>query len=117
MALTQRKRKLIEALHEYYGIITPACKAAHVSRKTYYNWCKADPEFKIAADEALDIALDFVESRLFDNIKSGNVLSQMFYLKCRGKERGYIEKTESDISGNLNLGITKRIITEKIDDK
>jgi len=117
MALTHRKRRLIEALKMHHGIITPACESAGVSRKTYYNWMHADDEFKKAAAEQYDIALDFVESKLFNNIEAGNILSQIFYLKCKGKERGYVERTESDINGNLTLAITKRIITEKIDDK
>ena len=43
-------------------------------------------------------ALDFAETALFDQIKDGNPQSTMFYLKTKGKLRGYTERSELDIS-------------------
>jgi len=115
MAKNHRKHKVLEALQISHGIVTAACKSAHVTRKTYYSWLKKDALFKAQVDQIQDVALDFVESKLLTNIESGNVLAQMFYLKCRGKSRGFVEKVESDISGTLKLDIVKRII--KTDDE
>ena len=41
-----------------------------------------------------DVALDFAESALHDNIKNGKEASIIFYLKTKGKNRGYVERQE-----------------------
>jgi hypothetical protein len=41
-----------------------------------------------------NIALDFAESSLHKQIQSGVPASTIFYLKTRGKGRGYIERQE-----------------------
>jgi len=43
-----------------------------------------------------NIALDFAESQLHKQIKEGNSTSTIFYLKTKGKKRGYIERQEHD---------------------
>jgi hypothetical protein len=43
------------------------------------------------------VALDTAESALFNQIKEGNVTSIIFYLKTKGRRRGYVERQE--ISG------------------
>lgn len=42
--------------------------------------------------DILDTALDFVEGKLLENIAEGDVTSIIFYLKPKGKHRGYTEK-------------------------
>lgn len=108
--LTPRQRKLLKCLVEYHGIVSPACESAHISRKTHYQWCLSSPEYKQAVADIREQAIDWVESKLHKNIENGNVLSQIFFLKCLGKERGYVEKTETDISGHLQLDINKTVV-------
>lgn len=88
----RRKNALIKALVEHFGIVSIACKAAGTTRKTFYKYYRDDPEFKARADEVQDYALDHAESQLHRNIMAGKEISLLFYLKCKGKSRGYIEK-------------------------
>ena len=53
-------------------------------------------------------ALDFAESRLFKQIEDGVPSSTIFYLKTKGKHRGYVERSELD----LNLPTTIKVIYE-----
>ena len=48
------------------------------------------------------MALDFAESQLHKQIQNGEVSSTIFYLKTKGKKRGYIERQEiaADVSVN-----------------
>jgi len=90
------KKNLIEALIKSMGVVQQACKEVGISRTTYYEYYKTDPEFKEAVDDCKNIALDFAESQLMANIKDKKEASIMFYLKTQGKKRGYIEKQEID---------------------
>jgi len=85
---------MIEALEKSLGIVTAACKAVGISRDTHYRWMKEDAEYKAQVTELGDVALDFAESHLHKLIKEGNPASTIFFLKTKGKERGYVERQE-----------------------
>jgi hypothetical protein len=109
----ERKKSLLGALEAKYGIVTDACRETGVERSTFYNWLKTDPAFKAAVDELQDVAIDYVEGKLFERISGVEVVKGVdkdgkeiiyslppdvqaisLYLKTRGKKRGYIERTE-----------------------
>lgn len=89
-----QKKLMIEALEKSLGIVTSACKAVGISRETHYRWLREDEHYKDAVTSIDDIALDFAESQLHKQIKDGEVSSTIFYLKTKGKRRGYIERQE-----------------------
>lgn len=93
---TLRKEAVLTALELSLGIVTSACKEAEVPRRTFYQWCEDDKDFKAAVDDISEIALDYAESKLFKLIKSEVPSSVYFYLKTKGKKRGYIERQEID---------------------
>lgn len=112
------KKALLEALEKSMGVVTDACKLVGISRVTYYEYYNNDEEFKASVDDISNVALDFVESKLFEKIngvsigklnEKGEVESYkvppsdtalIFYLKTKGKKRGYIERQEIDITQN-----------------
>ena len=89
-----QKRAMIEALEKSLGVVTTACKSVGIARSTHYDWMDADPEYKKAVDGLQDVALDFAESKLFKSIENGSDTATIFYLKTKGKKRGYIERQE-----------------------
>ncbi len=89
-----QKEAMIQALERSLGIVTTACRAVGISRQTHYNWLKDDSEYKAQCEDLHNVALDFAESQLHAQIKAGVPSSTIFYLKTRGKERGYIERQE-----------------------
>lgn len=93
---TLKKKALIEAMEKSLGIVTKACKSVDVQRSTYYKWLKEDEDFRRAIELIEDVALDFVESKLHEQIKENNTPATIFYLKTKGKGRGYIERSEID---------------------
>ncbi len=94
------KKTMLQALEQTLGIVTAACKIVGISRETHYDWLKSDEAYKAAVDSIQDITLDFAESQLHKQIKDGEVTSTIFYLKTKGKKRGYIERIENDLSIN-----------------
>ena len=90
----QHKKAIIEALEKSLGVVTTACKSVGIGRTTFYGWMKDDPEFAQKVNDIQDIAIDFVESKLFKNIEKGKTAEIIFYLKSKGKKRGYVERQE-----------------------
>ena len=88
------KKRLVEALEKSLGVVTTACKQTEVNRSTFYEWYNKDEDFKKEVDSIGDIALDFAESQLHKQIQGGNPTSTIFYLKTKGKRRGYVERQE-----------------------
>jgi hypothetical protein len=92
---TARRKKLFLAAFERNACdVTSACKATDIGRRQVYTWRKVDPQFEEAFVETTEKDLDFTESQLKKNIKSGKEASIFFHLKCKGKARGWIERQE-----------------------
>ena len=88
------KKAMIDALEKSLGIVTTACKSVGINRKTHYDWMKNDDEYKESVADIENIALDFAESQLHKQIMDGNTAGTIFYLKTKGKNRGYVERQE-----------------------
>ena len=95
-----KKETMLQALENSLGVVTVACKSADIPRSTYYKWLKEDKEFANSVKEIENIALDFAESQLHTQIKDGSTPATIFYLKTKGKKRGYIERSELDLSSS-----------------
>ena len=103
MSLTKTyilKKNMVEALEKSLGIVTTACKSVGISRVTHYEWFNTDEEYKTKVESIADIALDFAESKLHKSIENGSDTAVIFYLKTKGKKRGYIERTEIQHEGS-----------------
>jgi hypothetical protein len=92
------KEKLIKRLQFHLGNIKKSCDECGVSRQTYYDWYNNDSFFRQCVDDIHEGVIDFVESSLQEQIKDGNITAIIFFLKTKGKKRGYIEKQELDIN-------------------
>lgn len=96
----QRLRTLfLKALKKSCGNVSTACKVIKIHRSTFYTWQKTDPKFKEAVDEINEMTVDIVESELLKNIRAGNVACQIYFLKTKGRSRGWGEDShhETDI--------------------
>lgn len=92
------KKAMLEALEKSLGIVTTACKTVGIARGTHYLWMKEDEAYRDAVKDMDDLTLDFAESQLHRQIKDGNTSATIFYLKTRGRKRGYVERHENMIT-------------------
>jgi hypothetical protein len=92
------KKAILEALEKSLGVVTTAVKLVGISRSTFYKWIQEDQEFAKKVKDIENITLDFVESQLHKQIRDGNTPSTIFYLKTKGKKRGYYEKQQLDMT-------------------
>lgn len=113
--MDKKQKKLLKYLKEGHGIISYACQKAGVSRQTFYNWKKDDTEFAQAVDDYNEEVIDIVESKLLTQINDNNLTAIIFYLKTKGRSRGYVEMT--DVNANLNGTMSLRPLTnEELDE-
>lgn len=99
------------AFEKTLGVVTPAAQMIGVKRSTIYRWREMYPEFDRACKEISEMAVDFVETKMFKKIESGGKGSEtlmIFYLKCKGKHRGYVEKQEVDMNAEVK-GVTVNV--------
>lgn len=93
------KAALLQALINSLGIVTPACKEVGISRDRFYTYYNEDADFKAAVDDIQNVQTDFVEGQLFKKIKEGSEKSILFYMRYRGKQRGYTDSVDLTSAG------------------
>lgn len=87
-----QKIKFLSAFKASRGIVSIACESLKINRTTFYRWYNTDENFKLKIEEIKEEQIDFVENKLLKNIEKGDTTSIIFYLKTKGKARGYSEK-------------------------
>ena len=110
------KKNLLEALEQSLGIVTTACKIVGCARYTFYKYYKDDQDFRASVDELENLTLDFVESKLHKQIENDNTTATIFYLKTKGKKRGYIERKEVEMTAEVSTSKLSNEARKKIDD-
>lgn len=89
------KEAMLLALEKAMGIVSTAGRLAGVARSTHYYWMKEDIDYADKVDELVNVAIDFAESKLHQKIQGGDTTSIIFFLKTKGKDRGYVERIET----------------------
>jgi len=82
------------ALKATGGFITYAAKKLNCSYQNIRKRIDSSPRLQQALIEINESSLDFSEHSLFQQIKDGNTAATLFHLKCKGKDRGYVEKQQ-----------------------
>ena len=108
---TFKKSAMLEALKKHLNIVTTACKDVGIDRSTHYEWLKNDPDYKAKVEALDDVVLDFAESKLHQSINNGSDTATIFFLKTKGKKRGYVEKQEIT---QTNLNVEVEQVTEEM---
>ena len=115
--VAQEKADLLQALANTSGIVSSACKAANVSRMTYYRWYNEDPDFREKADDIKELQKDFAESLILKKMKEGDTTMIIFYAKTQMKDRGYTERNEITGKDGEDLIKGKEIDITKLSDE
>ena len=108
------KRAMIESLRVHRGQVTTAAKAAGIKRSTHYTWLSRDVKYAAAVVDIKDFVLDEVEAVAYKMmLEDRNTAMIIFFLKCQGKHRGYVERAEVEhtISDKLKESVKLAIST------
>lgn len=94
-------QKEIISVYEKKGCnVTATCKALGINRTTFYNWRKRSEKLDAMLEEVEESIIDYAESKLVEHIQEGDTTCLIFFLKTKGKKRGYVEKVEQDVTVN-----------------
>lgn len=111
--VAEMKKIMIEWLkNSDAGTFSQAFALVNISRSTGYRFLYEDAQFKIDMDKARNDAnetgLDTVETALMAAIRSGNMAGIIWFLKCKGKSRDWIDKLQ--IAADVNNTQTVNVV-------
>lgn len=107
------KNALLNAYDKSMGNVSSACRTVNVSRETFYRFKREDPVFSERVNEIDESNLDFAETILLKNIREGKEASLIFFLKTKGRDRGYVERIDSTVTLNPFLELMKSVNAEE----
>ena len=91
---TYSDEQIIEALEKHGGLVLHAARALGCNRSSLTGRIKKNPDLQIRLDDIRQCNIDIAESKLMELIQNGQPSAIIFFLKCLGKERGYVERVE-----------------------
>lgn len=100
-----RKGEVAEALRQAANLKTRAAEILGVDRKTLYTYLQKHPDLEAIGDEIQETMLDVAESKMYTMINGGDKTMIIFYLKTKGRQRGYVERRE--IEGEITTKFDK----------
>jgi len=86
--------KIIEAVKDTHGLLTLTALKTGLGYRTVCRYAAENPAVKAAVEEAREGVLDVAEGKLYRKILDGNMTAIIFFLKTKGKNRGYSERQE-----------------------
>ncbi len=89
-------KQIEDALTRHGGFVSQAAKALNVQPQAIYKRIRRSQHLTDVQFQLTETYLDLAESKLIKAIQEGESWAICFFLKCRGKQRGYVEKQMLD---------------------
>ena len=96
-------KDIIDALRKTNGNLTLAGQLLGCTREAVRLRVNRFPEIKQVLDESRESVIDVAEGALQRAVLNGEGWAIAFTLKTIGKRRGYVEKTEQEITGLMGI--------------
>jgi len=99
------KKKVRNAIPGSFGIRAIIAKKCEVERGSITKFLQKEKNQDLIKEieEERDKVLDIGEKKLIELVDRGEFQAVKFLLSTKGKSRGYIEKQEIEIAGNLSI--------------
>jgi hypothetical protein len=97
-------------IREARGNVTAAARALNVTRSSVYNWIRSSEMLQQVVQDERESFLDVAETKLQDHILRDDITSLIFFLKTQGRNRGYVERRENEISGRGGEPLTIEVV-------
>jgi len=90
-----------KAIEDSGGIISTIAERLGCEWNTARSYIEKYEETKAAYEAESESVIDLAESKLIENIQANDNTAILFYLKTKGKKRGYIESQQIEHSGQI----------------
>jgi len=97
---------------EMNGNVAAIARRFGCARSTIQSRIDKSPSLRSALEDAREGMVDNAESALYKNILAGDTPSIIFFLKTRGKERGYVERQEITGKDGGELGFAVKRLSD-----
>jgi hypothetical protein len=101
----------------YKGKLTTIASSLKISLATLQSYIKKSKVLQECLVEYSEAELDKAEEKLGEQIDKGNLAAIQFMLKCKGKERGWTEKSEMSIELTKPITFKYTVVKPKEDKK
>lgn len=116
MNTEKKKEQMLETLRKNGGNVQKSADAVGIGRRTHYDWMESDVNYKNAVEDIAESCLDNAEDVLQTAIRNGDMTATIFYLKTKGKKRGYSEKIEYEGKQQTEINVAKLNVGKLPDD-
>ena len=102
--------KVTEAIRATMGNMTAAAQRCGVARQSLQEYIQRRPELVAVLQEMRESTLDHVESVIYMKAMEGQSWAVLGLLRCLGKSRGWVERTEVVQPETVKVRIVEEII-------
>ena len=106
---------VLKAIGESRGMMTLVARGAGCSQNTVRQWRHQFPEIAQAFEDAEERQLDITELQLFKLINEGNLGAVIWYLKTKGRKRGYSEYQDIASAYGRAIQVDVRVVVAKLE--
>jgi len=92
-------KQVEKAIKESKGFLSIAAEKLGCTYQTVSNYINRHSTLRDVMDAINERHVDLSENKLISQINEGNITAIIFHLRCKGKKRGYVEKSEVEHTG------------------
>jgi hypothetical protein len=92
LPVVMTEAQVAEIIKKHSGFLTYVAEELNLKLDDLKKIIKKSRELRTILVNTKEMGLDFAESKLMKKISDGNLLAIMFYLKCQGQQRGWIDR-------------------------
>ena len=113
-SLKHSAKDVIAAIEGSGGIKQEIARRLSVHRNTVTRYLNRWPSCQRAYDDEVDCVGDMAESLIIEDMRQGSVETAKWYARSKLKNRGYVERSEQELSGPqggpMELVIIERVV-------
>lgn len=104
------KKMVKDALVKTRGNVALSAQSLGTSRQTVYSYMERYPDLKGIRDDAVEYITDIAEGHLETMVMKKDQRAIEFWLRTRGRGRGYMTSGQMTVSGDKDAPITIRVV-------
>lgn len=102
------------ALEQCGGIRAAAARTLKVSRTTLWRYIGRHPALQDYLAEIDEEVLDLAEGKVLQAVRAGDMKTVMWFLECKGKDRGYTRRVEATGKDGAPVEVRQTIDLSKL---